>query len=349
MAEGRRPLVIRFTGGPQAAHTVKGNLCGRKVTHVFSSFGSGTLLGVPTLYRSSALIDPICLVSEWNVLAEKGVARPIFDVSRSPIITPYDVEANRNDAQSRSDGTCGKGVYFALRRSQSGVCYTMQDDPQQILDGVAAYYKTERYAPYDEMFVEAFDKIRKGAVHLEESDFDDLIFESTQGLLLDADLGFVPHVTATATGLNALERAELVDADVYLVSRTYLTRHGAGYQPTPMEGYDLMDEANETNVLNEFQGVFKRGIFDFDLLNEAIARHDFSSYSQCRFHWAVTHLDVVRRNGLMYYRHEGEIAHLPVLAKDAYREVAELFRAKCNVGLVNLYGCDSPEGLFEQL
>ena len=57
--EGLRPLVVRFTGGPQAAHTVAED----GIRHIFSSFGSATLLGVPTLYRNNALIDPVCIVN----------------------------------------------------------------------------------------------------------------------------------------------------------------------------------------------------------------------------------------------------------------------------------------------
>jgi adenylosuccinate synthase len=41
---GSPVAVIRFNGGHQAGHGVRSG----EIKHVFSSFGSGTLLGIPT-------------------------------------------------------------------------------------------------------------------------------------------------------------------------------------------------------------------------------------------------------------------------------------------------------------
>ncbi|MBP5457367.1 MAG: adenylosuccinate synthetase [Paludibacteraceae bacterium] len=347
--EGRSPLVLRFTGGPQAAHTVKSSLAGRPVTHVFASFGSGSLLGIPTLYRPSSMIDPICLKNEWEVLKGKCSLQPIWDVRQAPIITPYDVEANRNDAQNREDGTCGKGVYMAWKRTLSGLRFTLENVPEEILSKVAHYYRTERYASYDEMFTEAFEWARKENRPLQEGNFDDWIFESTQGLLLDADRGFLPHVTATSTGLNALDPSELDGANVYLVVRTYLTRHGNGYEPLVLENYDLCDEENETNGMNEFQGRFKTGLFDFDLLNEAFERHSLAAYAHCRFHLAITHLDVVSRMGRMAYLKGGEVHQLHFRKEDACESVARLFRENCALKFTSILCSDSPMGDFQRV
>lgn len=342
-------MVVRFTGGPQSAHTVQAELGGRWVSHVFSSFGSGTLLGVPTLYRATSLVDPVCLRNEWNHLSAKGVATPMVDVSRASIITPYDVEANRQDAKSRSDGTCGKGVYMACNRSRLGFRFTIGDDPERILNEVASYYRTERYAPYDEMFIESFEFLKNRCVRMEEGGFDDLVFESTQGLLLDAERGLLPHVTATPTGLDLLSEEELRSADVYLVARTYLTRHGNGYEPRQVRGFDFSDDWVETNVFNEFQGGFKTGGFDFDLLGEAFDRHNLSAYVGCRYHLAVTHLDIALRNGGMPYWKNGVLHHLPVSSESDYGAVFRLFRGEVAVNLEAVVGSSSPRGEFFSL
>lgn len=53
------------------------------------------------------------------------------------------------------------------------------------------------------------------------NDYDVLIFEGTQGLLLDMDNGFYPNVTPSKVGLNGLLRYDILDnAEVYLVTRT---------------------------------------------------------------------------------------------------------------------------------
>lgn len=82
--------------------------------------------------------------------------------------------------------------------------------------------------------------------------YDVLIFEGSQGLLLDMDCGFYPHVTPSRVGLNGVPKKYLKDAEVYLVTRSYLTRHGNGYEPK----YKLeanLEKFKESNTFNEFQ------------------------------------------------------------------------------------------------
>jgi adenylosuccinate synthase len=293
--EGKRPLVVRFSGGPQAAHTVDFN----GIRHIFSSFGSGTLLNVPTLYKSTALIDPICIVNEYNVLKFKGIT-PKFDVSAAKIITPYDVEFCRNDKTTLNNGTCGKGVYAALVRSEKEKCFTLNDNPQEILSSAVKYYNTTHCKEFDEMFLSAFQEVKNLNSSLSINNFDTIVYEGTQGLLLDADLGFQPFVTATNTGLQTFSDQELENAEVYLVMRTYLTRHGNGYTPMQVENYNLNDES-ESNVYNGFQGDFKTGVFDFDLLNEAFRRHELKKYKKVNFNIFLTHLDTIKKNEHFIY------------------------------------------------
>lgn len=92
---------------------------------------------------------------------------------------------------------------------------------------------------------------------------DTLIFESGQGLLLDRNHPvYSPYVTASDTGLTSpcrfLARFRLhLDEAVY-VSRTYITRHGAGPLPNEcpkaMLGNLLEDRTNEPN---DWQGTMR--------------------------------------------------------------------------------------------
>lgn len=285
--EGKRPLVIRFTGGPQSGHTVRYN----GITHIFSSFGSGTLLGIPTMYSCDAAIDPICLINEYEILRSKGV-KPVIDCISAPIITPYDVEFCRNDPKTRQDGTCGKGVYAMFHRLEvsKDVHKTLLANPEKILECAASYYKVDRNPEYDKQFIGAFNKIKDIPRFHSYDDIDVFIYEGTQGLLLDANKGFIPHVTATATGLDNICKKDLDNAEVYLVTRSYLTRHGNGWDPTYKRDV-WCNEKFETNVTNEYQGDFKVGILNLDLLNRACDRHCLDTYKQCKFNLVVTHLD----------------------------------------------------------
>ena len=84
----------------------------------------------------------------------------------------------------------------------------------------------------------------------------DPVFEGAQGLLLDQNnKEFFPHVTHSNTGMTNVDelcaQAGITEKEIYYVSRTYLTRHGAG--PLPGEDSTLSYE-DKTNHETTFQG-----------------------------------------------------------------------------------------------
>ena len=90
--------------------------------------------------------------------------------------------------------------------------------------------------------------------------YDRVIFENGQGLLLDSENDeFSPHVTASRTGLTnpceLLLRWKFTLDEVVYVTRSYVTRHGAGPLPCECgrEELDIMVE-DQTNIKNEWQG-----------------------------------------------------------------------------------------------
>src|SRR5689334_2296700 len=66
----KAPLVVRYTGGPQAAHRVV-LPDGRE--HIFSQFGSGTFSGARTFLSRHMLVDPISMANEAKHLRKVGV------------------------------------------------------------------------------------------------------------------------------------------------------------------------------------------------------------------------------------------------------------------------------------
>ena len=87
-----------------------------------------------------------------------------------------------------------------------------------------------------------------------------MIFEGAQGLLLDTDnTEFAPHISASHTGAKAAvdicSEEGIKDIEIAYVTRTYVTRHGAGVLPFEEEWpkYNLkIDDA--TNIENPWQG-----------------------------------------------------------------------------------------------
>lgn len=303
LEEGKKPCVVRFSGGPQAGHTVVHN----GITHVCSSFGSGVLLGVSTLYIEG-LIDPLCVKNERKELEKKGIRNPVLKIL--PLvhyITPYDVFDQQKWAKGHSGFTCGKGVCSAVNRSSSLVInpVTCEFPPflHKALLGVKKFYGNPGIdsSVLEDWTAAALDRDMVEISRIDAEDYDVLIFEGTQGLLLDPECGFYPYTTSTKVGLNAIPEKYLKDAEVYLVTRTYLTRHG---EMSPFDRKFIIGRKRnlvipesklETNTFNEFQGEFRVAPMDCLPVEMAVYKHHLDNYQKryrMKFNLAVTHMDV---------------------------------------------------------
>ena len=300
--EGKSVAVVRFSGGPQAGHTV----VNEGIEHICSSFGSGVLLGVPTYYTDDVFIDPIALYNERKVLQGKGIKETLVYASMfNRVITPYDVFAGREDNKVLSDGTCGMGIYPTFKRynEDNGYGAWVMGESEHIKK-VREYYEVEEDTSFEEQFIYCAKCVSFNQSNL--SLYDVLIFEGSQGLLLDMDCGFYPHVTPSRVGLNGIPKKYLKGADVYLVTRSYLTRHGNGYEPK----YKLeanLEKFKESNTFNEFQLDFKVGCLETGLLRRAAERHRLDNYKlmyNLKYNLVVTHTDVIVDSGRFDYMGE---------------------------------------------
>lgn len=300
-----KPVVIRFSGGPQAGHRVvyKGK------SHVCSSWGSGVLLGVPTCLYKEVFIDPICIYNEYKVLVNEGIEVPKLYINPNcRVITPYDVLADSMDGRVKYNGTCGKGIHACFKRNKDNVTYSARMCPyineytDVILQTIRDYHNLERDTELDDLFKEACTFIKEhpetfiiGTYYPDE--VDTVIWEGSQGLLLDMERGFMPHCTPSKVGLNGIQEKCLENAEVYLVMRPYLTRHGNGYNPYSMDldTYFTLEEPSNTN--DGPQGEFKTGPFDYTLFERAIERHCLDNYREtyhCKFNIVITHWDCLK-------------------------------------------------------
>jgi len=125
--------VIRYNGGSQAGHNV---VTPEGMHHCFAQFGSGTFVPDTLTYLSRFMfVDPLRLVSEWEVLAGKGVndalARLIIN-NECPIVTPFHkyIGQMRELARRKNKfGSCGMGVGEAITEFQTSPddCLTVGD------------------------------------------------------------------------------------------------------------------------------------------------------------------------------------------------------------------------------
>ena len=94
-------------------------------------------------------------------------------------------------------------------------------------------------------------------------EFQHLIFETGQGLLLDQDYeAYAPHLTSSKTGIHNpaifLEKRGLFLDEAIYVTRPYVTRHGNGPLPCEVDSSELSGVGEDlTNRPNEWQGTLR--------------------------------------------------------------------------------------------
>ncbi len=269
----KNPLVVRFNGGHQAGHTVVHD----GVRHVFSSFGSGTLQGVPTFWSKYCTFSPTAFVKEYSLLKEYN---PVVYVDPLAMVTtPFDVHANRKSNSYRERGSVGVGFGFTIQRTEQH--YTLY--AKDMYFETVFIQKLRRIAKaYTWNDKEAEEEIQAFMIHVRaarqlirlttESILQEFtpIFEGAQGIMLDMDHGFFPNVTRShTTSKNAHEMFISPDA-VWYVTRAYATRHGNGFFPNE-EKLALQNNENETNKTNEFQGEFRTAKLSPEMIRYALA------------------------------------------------------------------------------
>ena len=338
LEEGKNPLVIRFSGGAQAGHRV---INGTN-EHICSLFGAGVLLGVPTYLNENVYIDPVSLKREYEILVNKGLKPKLYINKRCRIVTPYDKVTDFEDANVQKHGTTGCGIHgtfvryneaehpqgmYALHLNKYRLIYYKSDE-LTFLDIAREYYETKhnKKIVVDKKEIDSFenacswfydntnmqlkninkdnDIIFVDDMPLKYDNFDTLIFEGSQGLLLDMDNGFMPHCTPSRVGLNGIDEKYLNKANVYLVMRSYLTRHGNGFNPKDEEvvrkNYKNLFEAS--NFDHGPQGKFKIGLLEHRLIRDAFVRHRLDNYyrmNKCMFNLIITHMDCVDNDQLL--------------------------------------------------
>jgi adenylosuccinate synthase len=277
-------VVVRYNGSANAGHTV----CtpdGKR--HVFRHIGSGSFVGVPTFLSQFFVLNPILFFQELDDLRALGVTPTVFAHPSCLVTTFADMLINqRKEAKrgSQRHGSCGVGVHETMQRSQvPELKITMADlwngaNLDSKLEQICGKWATFRTgSKIDEpAMVKAFKKGCQRfaeAIHpLGMGQVKDPVFEGAQGLLLDQDnKEHWPHVTHSNTGLRNVRilcaQAKIAKIVPYYVSRTYLTRHGAGKLP----GEDpKMKFHDDTNVENPWQGKLRFAPLDYRALSARV-------------------------------------------------------------------------------
>lgn len=334
-------VVVRFNGGAQAGHTVISPTGQR---HVFGHFGSGTFKGAKTYLSQYFIVNPILWDKEERRIKSYGIQPYLIVDPLAPLTTPYDMIINQMVEEWRAEsgemhGTCGVGINETITRNQYPEFATQVRTISQLrkkLDAIRFEYVPYRFEqltgsksnadnpyikskPLVDNFIALAETFRNEVIYGDDriiTTAEHVVFEGAQGLLLDEEHRWFPHVTRSRTGLtNAYRLAQLADVEelnVTYVTRAYLTRHGAG--PLPNERPDLSpyDIVDPTNVPNAWQGTLRYAYLNVDMLADSI-QDDLEPFHsgtiRIVYDVAITCMDQVR--GEAYYHREHELCREP--------------------------------------
>jgi adenylosuccinate synthase len=283
------PLIVRWNGGPQAAHHVVTET-GR--VHCFAQLGSGSFVdGARTHLGRDMAVDPYALQAEAAVFGGDVLRRLTID-PRAPVVTPWHAIAGEVREQTRGDrrhGSTGRGIFDAklgpvrltagelVGRGAADAIGKLRDEIlARISVGAsdAAHELVDRGRDRDvfDAFHDAVCRLDPAALTAIPPLADDVIFESAQGALLDRELGFFPYVTpswVTRSAAATAARDVGIDAfETWGVLRAFHTRHGAG--PFPSEDRALAAALPEPHNPPGVAGRFRVGYFDALLARYAL-------------------------------------------------------------------------------
>ncbi len=303
-------LIVRYNGGCQAQHAV---VLPDGTSHCFSQFGAGMLANdtVRTHLSRYMLVEPLSMMNEAMALEKltPNVWQRTTVDADAVITTPLHSQLNRLRERSRGKdchGSCGRGigvtrelhlkygdeVLFAGDFQKKGKLfdklYNIWDYVGEETKELARSFKMDidnLWTP--QVLLQHYNAVPWPATIV--SDMEPrkcMVFEGAQGVMLDEKHGTAPHNTWTNT---TFENADALLDDFGVEDRvrigcirSYYTRHGQGPFPTEDKSLNLPEPHNNGDG---FQGNFRQGHFDWDLLKKALAIVGGVDY------FAVSHTD----------------------------------------------------------
>ena len=293
---GTKNLVVRANGGAQSGHTVE---VGTK-RFVFHELSSGSFRGADTYWAATVHPDMYKLsVDIEEFRAVSGFVPRVFASTNAGITTVLDVLLNMAFETARGagrHGSCGMGIYETELRERAGYKITVGDlinsDEDWLINKLSEIrnnYISKRLneekvtvvgmGEYGELIEDdnvvinyaktVYNNLKFVELVASEQElfqkYEQVIFENGQGLLLDSECKrFYPNVTGSRTGLANIAQilnnvGERLDEVLY-VSRSYVTRHGAGELPCECEASEIPGLITDvTNLPNEWQGKLRFG------------------------------------------------------------------------------------------
>jgi adenylosuccinate synthase len=253
-------VVVRFSGGDNAGHTVINHL-GKFALHLVPS---GIFYPHTTcVIGNGVALNPAALLREMDDLAKRGVGdfSRLFISDRTNLIMPYHMLLEGLEEKAlgaKAIGTTGKGIgpAFTDKVARHGIRAGDLLNPEYFKErlsrvlslknrvivgayGAAPLSLDEIYEQYMEYGSRLSSHIRDTTVMVDEAlkRGDPVMLEGAQGTLLDPDFGTYPFVTSSSPmGIVGAGVGPASLKGVYGVFKAYCTRVGNGPMPTEIKG-----------------------------------------------------------------------------------------------------------------
>jgi adenylosuccinate synthase len=289
--EPGRKLVVRASGGPQAAHHVV--VPQKDTIHRCSQLGSGVFHGADTFIGGEAVVNLEDLAAEAEtVCAHLGVSRlssKLYLDWHVPVVLAIQVTASQIEAKRTEHGSCGRGV---------GLCFTKayrNSDPSYTT------VSSNRHNLILERLQQSVEVVF-GLPNFHE--YDLVVSECGQGTLLDRDFGFAPHAAWTSQRAFAALCAQHSLGKIFRlgVVRAYATRHGVGPLPHEIPEREVpaawLDHNNKPSE-PYLQGAMRYGWHDSWLMQYSQQCHPVDGLF-------VNHMDAVESLNRLFGATKGE-------------------------------------------
>jgi len=255
----RAHMVIRYSGGNNAGHTVINDLGSFKLHLVPCGIFRPAVVNI---IGSGIVLDPIVLLDEMTMLEAAGVSLDNLYISdRAHLIVPYHLQQDQLQESLRGDskiGTTGRGIgpAYSDKMERTGIRMgdllheeTLLQRFARVIDHknrtLRAYGGTdqslhETYLQFLEYGRRLRDRIVPTHPLIQRALRQDerVLLEGAQGVLLDVDWGTYPYVTSSSPGAaGACQGAGIGPRDldhVVGIFKAYTTRVGEGPFPTEL-------------------------------------------------------------------------------------------------------------------
>ena len=233
------------------------------------------------------------------------------------ITNPLDMMANQIIERSRGNnkhGSCGMGIYNTIQRYKKHINsyllswsyymnmfkrmgITLSEQEEELFHpvknpGLRDHYYEDLDFMMSNVHVVNGDQLLNG--------YDTIVFENGQGLLLDQNnTEYYPHLTPSNTGIKnpakiikAVKWNDEINIEACYVTRTYMTRHGAGAFPTECNKEEINPNMEDlTNVPNPHQDTLRYGKLDVKELYERCQADIKTAGLPCQKTLTMTHMN----------------------------------------------------------